>query len=290
MGMHFDLAFEPRYGEAVQLSPLVGRVVAENPGPFTFYGTGTYIVGRDSVAVLDPGPLLDAHLAALLAALDGRRLSHILVTHTHLDHSPLARPLQQATDAPILGFGPHGTAGGVEAGADLDFRPDVLLRDGERVAGAGWTLEALHTPGHAANHLCFALAQEKALFCGDHVMGWSTTVVAPPDGDMALYMRSLERLAARPEAPFYPTHGNPIPAPRQHVAALIQHRLERRTRVLAALDATPRTPQTLVPPVYGPTLDPRLTGGAALSLLAHLMELRDEGLAAETAAGWRRAN
>jgi glyoxylase-like metal-dependent hydrolase (beta-lactamase superfamily II) len=285
-----DTSFVPRYGETVQLTPLIRRVVAENPGPFTFYGTGTYIVGRGAVAVIDPGPLLPSHFAALRKALEGERVTHILVTHTHLDHSPLARPLQQATGAPILGFGPHGTLGGVEVGADLEFRPDVALRDGERVAGEGWTFEAIHTPGHAANHLCFALEEENALFCGDQVMGWSTTVVAPPDGDMALYMQALERLAARPEAPFYPTHGNPIRDPRQHVAALIQHRLERRAKVLAALDATPRAPAELVPPVYGPTLDPRLIGGAAASLLAHLIELKDEGLVVEMPRGWTSAD
>jgi len=285
--LHLDTAFDPRYGQSIQITPLVRRVVAENPGPFTFYGTGTYIVGRGEVAVIDPGPLDRVHLAALLRATQGERIAHILITHTHIDHSPLARPLQQASGAVVLGYGPHETIGGVEAGGDLEFRPDRRLLDGESVAGPGWTLEAIHTPGHAGNHLCFALEEERSLFCGDHVMGWSTTVVAPPDGDMALYMRSLDRLAARPEAPFYPTHGNPIADPRRHVAALIQHRLERRAKVLGALSARPRPPRDLVPPVYGPTLDPRLVAAAAASLLAHLVELQGEGLAAELPEGWR---
>lgn len=287
MVLQLDTSFEPHYGESVQVTPLLRRVVAENPGPFTFYGTGTYIVGRGEVAVIDPGPLDRTHLAALLRATQGERIAQILITHTHIDHSPLARPLQRATGAPVLGFGPHETVGGIEAGADLEFRPDRALVDGERIAGPGWTLEAIHTPGHAGNHLCFALAEEQSLFCGDHVMGWSTTVVAPPDGDMVLYMRSLERLAARSEAPFYPTHGNPIRDPRQFVAALIQHRLERRAKVLAALSATPRTPRDLVPPVYGPSLDPRLVVAAAASLEAHLLELKGEGLAVELPEGWR---
>ena len=289
MVLQLDTAFEPHYGQSTQVTPLIRRVVADNPGPFTFYGTGTYIVGRGELAVIDPGPLDRTHLAALLRATQGERITHILITHTHIDHSPLARPLKEATGATIYGYGPHGSVGGIEAGADLEFRPDRRVTDGEVFTGPGWTLEALHTPGHAENHLCFALKEEQSLFCGDHVMGWSTTVVALPDGDMTLYMRSLERLAARPEAPFYPTHGNPIRDPRQHVAALIQHRLERRAKVLAALSATPRKPLDLVPQVYGPSLDPRLRIAAAASLEAHLVELKDEGLAVEWPQGWRRS-
>ena len=289
MVLQLDTAFEPHYGQSTQVTPLIRRVVADNPGPFTFYGTGTYIVGRGELAVIDPGPLDRTHLAALLRATQGERITHILITHTHIDHSPLARPLKEATGATIYGYGPHGSVGGIEAGADLEFRPDRRVTDGEVFTGPGWTLEALHTPGHAENHLCFALKEEQSLFCGDHVMGWSTTVVALPDGDMTLYMRSLERLAARPEAPFYPTHGNPIRDPRQHVAALIQHRLERRAKVLAALSATPRKPLDLVPQVYGRSLDPRLRIAAAASLEAHLVELKDEGLAVEWPQGWRRS-
>ena len=185
------------------MTPLIRRVVARNPSPFTFKGTGTYIVGHGKVAVIDPGPDISAHVEALLAALRGETVTHILVTHTHLDHSPAAAAIKQATGAKTYGFGPHGSGrdedrtgvGGVtEEGGDRDFVPDVVMRDGDAVAGPGWRLAAVHTPGHTSNHLCFALPQERTLFSGDHVMGWSTSVIAPPDGDMAAYMRSLDKL------------------------------------------------------------------------------------------------
>ena len=182
-----DMTFE--YGKADRVSPMIRRVVAGNPSAFTFHGTGTYIVGHGAVAVIDPGPLLDSHVDALVRALGPERVTHIVITHTHRDHSPAARPLKQATGAPTYGFGPHGSGradggGEVEEGADRDFVPDVRVRDGDRIEGDGWTLEAVHTPGHTSNHLCYALLEENALFPGDHVMGWSTTVVSPPDGDM----------------------------------------------------------------------------------------------------------
>ncbi len=260
--------------------------MAHNPGPFTFFGTGTYVVGHGKVAVIDPGPDLPEHVAALLAGLAGETVSHILITHTHLDHSPAAAALQAATGAPTHGFGPHGRYGDTgESGADLAFTPDHRLGDGDGVEGPGWRLEAVHTPGHASNHLCFALPQERALFSGDHVMGWSTTVVAPPDGDMAAYMRSLAKLRQRRDEIFWPTHGGPIRDPQRHVAALIEHRLARRRAVLAALTARPATPAALVGQVY-PGLDPRLTGAAAQSLLAHLIELGEMGQARERDGAW----
>ena len=234
-----DLAFD--YGVAEQVSPLIRRIIAHNPSPFTFYGTGTYIVGRGSVAVIDPGPALSEHVDAILAALPGETVSHLLITHTHRDHSPAAAALQAATGAPTYGFGPHGArrdAGGeVEEGADRDFVPDVALGDGARLEGAGWTLEAVHTPGHTSNHLCYALTEEGALFSGDHVMGWSTSVIAPPDGDMAAYMSSLRRCLARSDRIYWPTHGPPITEPARHVAAFLAHREEREQQIIACLEA-----------------------------------------------------
>jgi glyoxylase-like metal-dependent hydrolase (beta-lactamase superfamily II) len=280
--------FTCSYGRLESLSPLIRRIVAENPGPFTFMGTGTYIVGRGKVAVIDPGPLLPAHVDALLNALAGETITHILVTHTHADHSPAASPLKAATGAPSLGFGPHGSVGETgEAGADLAFLPDILLADGDVVEGEGWRLEALHTPGHASNHLCFALPQESALFSGDQVMGWSTTVIAPPDGNMAAYMKSLDRLSRRQDAIYWPTHGGPIGDPRGHVAELIAHRLVRRQAILAALSGVRLSPADLVTRVYA-DLDPRLIDAAAQSVLAHLIELAESGLVVEEQGVWRR--
>ena len=285
-----DRNFTADYGRLERVSPLIRRIVANNPGPFTFFGTGTYVVGQGRVAVIDPGPDLPGHVAALLAGLAGETVSHILITHTHIDHSPAAAALQAATGAPTYGFGPHGRYGDTgESGADLAFTPDHRMTDGDAVEGPGWRLEAVHTPGHASNHLCFALPEEHALFSGDHVMGWSTTVVAPPDGDMAAYMRSLAKLQARLDAIYWPTHGGPIRDPQAHVAALVEHRLARRQAVLAALTRQPATSAAMVPQVY-PGLDPRLTAAAAQSLLAHLIELGQLGQARETGGSWHRAD
>ena len=235
-----DRSFTAAYGRLEKVSPLIRRIVARNPGPFTFLGTGTYVVGRGRVAVIDPGPDLAEHVAALLAGLAGESVSHIVITHTHLDHSPAAAALQAATGAPTYGFGPHGRRGETgESGADLAFTPDHRLADGDSLAGAGWRLDALHTPGHASNHLCFALPEEQALFSGDHVMGWSTTVVAPQDGDMAAYMRSLTRLRQREERTYWPTHGGPIRDPHRHVDALIEHRLARHPQSTQTIQKAP---------------------------------------------------
>jgi glyoxylase-like metal-dependent hydrolase (beta-lactamase superfamily II) len=274
--------FDFEYGKAEQLSPLVRRVLARNPSPFTFKGTGTYIVGRGRVAVIDPGPDLADHVAALLQALDGETVSHILVTHTHLDHSPAAAALKRATGAMTYAYGPHGSrraeergSGTTEEGGDRDFIPDVELRDGDTVAGPGWHLAAIETPGHTSNHLCFALPEERTLFSGDHVMGWSTSVIAPPDGDMAAYLRSLEKLLTRDDALYWPTHGPSIIAPKPHVEAFIAHRRERSDAILQALAAGDDSIPAIVARVYT-GLDPRLVPAAGRSVLAHLIELVEE--------------
>ncbi len=276
-------------GQVQQVAPGVRRVLCANPGPFTFRGTNTWIIGQGgSVAVLDPGPEDAAHLAAILRATEGERITHILVSHTHRDHSPGVAALQAATGAPSHGFGPHMTPpdqGG--EGGDHGFDPDVTLPDGAAVEGDGWRLSAIHTPGHCANHLCFALEGTDILFSADHVMSWSTTVVSPPDGDMAAYMRSLARLAAREDRLYLPGHGAPLPDPAPFVAALATHRREREAMVEAALRSAGRaTAQQLVPTVYGPALDPRLLPAAARSLLAHLVKLAAEGIARRDGDYW----
>lgn len=272
-------------GVVQQVAPGVRRILCGNPGPFTWRGTNSWIIGRGRVAVLDPGPADAAQCAAILRVTAGEAITHILVSHTHRDHSPGVAALAAATGAPTFGFGPHVTPpdqGG--EGGDHDFHPDITLPDGTALEGDDWRLTALHTPGHCANHLCFALEDEAGtgtLFSADHVMSWSTTVVSPPDGDMAAYMTSLARLAVRDHDLYLPGHGPPLPDPAPFVAALAAHRLEREAKVLDALRAARRaTPLDLVPAAYGPTLDPRLVPAAARSLLAHLIKLAAEGAAA----------
>jgi glyoxylase-like metal-dependent hydrolase (beta-lactamase superfamily II) len=270
-------------GEAHEVSPLIRRIVAPNPSAFTFHGTGTYIVGRGKVAVIDPGPMIESHLQAILDALPGGSVSHILVTHTHMDHSPLARPLQRATGAPIWGCGPHGNGKHehgvkVEEGGDMAFAPDRQLAHGEVVEGAGWTIEAVHTPGHTSNHLCFSLREEKALFSGDHVMGWSTSVISPPDGDMRAYVASLALLQRRDDAVYWPTHGGPIRAPKPFVAAFIAHRREREAAILACLGDGLSRIRDMVPRIYGNTIPTGLYPAAARSVFAHVIDLAERGL------------
>ncbi len=279
MDIPFDRTLEFEYGRPQQLSPLVRRVIARNPGPFTFHGTGTYLVGNGEVAVIDPGPAQPAHVAAILEATEGERITHLLVTHTHRDHSPACGALHAATGAPTLGFGPHARNEGwqeVEEGADYEFQPELRLREGERVTGTGWTLVALHTPGHTSNHLCFALDQERALFCGDHVMGWSTSVIAPPDGHMGDYLASLQRLRGRGDRVFYPTHGAPIAEPERMLEAYLAHRAHREQQVLACLAEGVRVIPEMVHRMY-PGLDRRLLPAAGCSVLAHLALLVEQG-------------
>ena len=273
--------FDFAYGRVDQVSPLIRRVIAENPGAFTFTGTGTYIVGRDApgarVAVIDPGPLDDAHLAALLDAVKGQSVSHVLVTHTHRDHAPLARPFAEAVGgAPVLAARPPArtihASGGLDEDDDETFSPDIILTGGERIEGDGWTIEALATPGHASNHMAFVLTDENALFSGDHVMGWSTTVVAPPDGDMEDYMASLDAVIARGFDTLWPTHGAPVTDPGPFLDAYRAHRLWREAQVLARLQAGDRTIAEMVPVLYA-AVDSRLWPAASLSVWAHLIGL-----------------
>ncbi len=280
----FRRDIEVEYGVEQTVTPLISRVVAHNPGPFTFKGTGTYIVGHGRVAVIDPGPDIAAHVEALLGVLRGETISHIVVTHTHLDQSPAAAAVKRATGAKTYGFGPHGSGragdhdgvGHTEEGGDHAFSPDVAMREGDTVEGPGWRLTALHTPGHTSNHLCFALAEEKALFSGDHVMGWSTSVIAPPDGDMGAYMRSLAKLLQRDDRVFWPTHGPSIPEPKPFVDAFIAHRRERSDAILHRLALGDDTIDAIVTHVYV-GLDPRLRGAAGRSVLAHIVELVESG-------------
>ena len=278
MSLHFNREFEPAYGRLVRVSPLIRRVVAPNSSPFTAWGTGTYVIGNGAVAVIDPGPADPAHIDALVQGLDpGETISHLVVTHTHLDHSPGAALLKARTGAIVYGCGPHGLEGEtVEAGADHAYAPDHQLHDGDTLAGKGWTLAAVHTPGHTSNHICYGLLEEAGLFTGDHVMGWSTSVVSPPDGDMARYMASLDKLLARPDRLYYPTHGAPISAPQDYVRELIAHRLEREQQVLACLAEGMAEIPAMVARLYA-NVDARLHRAAGRSLLAHLIKLVEEG-------------
>lgn len=274
-----ELDFE--YGRCDQVSPLIRRVIARNPGPFTYTGTGVYIVGRGEVAVIDPGPDLAEHFDALKAALAGERVTHVLVTHHHLDHSPLAHPLARAFGAKVHGLpapADHGEAAspGLEEGADDRFRPDVTLADGDVIGGPGWTLEAVTTPGHTSNHVCFALKEENALFCGDHIMGWSTTVITPPDGDMGDYFASLAKVRARNFDVLWPTHGAPVREVGPFIDAYVAHRRAREAQILEALDAGLTTIKTMVPSLYA-AVDPRLHPAAAHSVFAHMIQLVREG-------------
>ncbi len=282
----FDRAFDAPAGLSVSVSPLVRRIVANNGGPFTFTGTCTYLVGHGDLAVIDPGPEDPAHLAAILDAAGTGAVSAILVTHTHRDHSPGARQLARATGAPIVGCGPHrpfrpladAEATRLDASGDRDHLPDRELSEGDTVRGPGWTLRAVATPGHTANHLAFALEEEQALFSGDHVMGWSTSIVAPPDGAMADYMASLQVLAARDDRVYWPGHGGPVADPQRRVRGLLTHRRQRETAILERLAAGDGRISDIVPKLY-PDIAPSLRGAAALSVYAHLEDLVARGLA-----------
>lgn len=287
--IRFDRSHPGPYGIPIVLSPLVRRVVANNPGPFTFTGTVTHIIGRGNVAILDPGPDDGDHIAALLAATAGETITHILVSHTHRDHTDGVEALRAATGAPVLGcaaYGPASSSNPLDASTSTAYAPDRELKHGDILYGAGWTLDALATPGHAQNHLCFALKEENALFSGDHVMAWSTTIVAPPDGNMRQYKDSLRLLIARSEDAYYPAHGPSLANGREYAAMLLAHREHRETQILAALSEGARTVPEIVGAVYI-DLAPPLRGAAGLSVLAHLEELQERGVVGQTGGGTR---
>jgi glyoxylase-like metal-dependent hydrolase (beta-lactamase superfamily II) len=280
----FVREFDFAYGRSDQLSPLIRRVVANNPGPFTYTGTGVYIIGKDEVAVIDPGPVQDDHAAALDAALEGERVTHVFVTHHHLDHSPYARGLAEKYGAKVYSFGVPGAAptGGeirLEAGDDVSFRPDVEITDGQTLSGPNWTIEALHTPGHTSNHMCFALLEENTLFCGDHVMAWSTSVISPPDGDMGDYLAQLERVRDRNFDRLWPTHGPAVEEPSAFVQTYIDHRRAREEQIEAQLAAGHTKIHDMVAAMYV-DVDKRLHPAAAHSVLAHLIHMVKTGRAA----------
>lgn len=283
-GPDFNLEFQPAYGQAVPVAEGVERITVNNPSPFTFHGTNSYIVGKRSVAVVDPGPRDEAHFQALMQALKGREVTHIAVSHTHRDHSPLARRLKEATGALIVAEGPHRAARPLHEGetnpfaesSDMDFVPDIALADGETVAGDGWALTALLTPGHTANHAAFALEGTGTVFSADHVMAWATSIVAPPDGAMSDYMASLEKLLTRDDRLYLPGHGGALVEPAAFLRGLRAHRRMRERAVLERIRAGDSAIPEMVKVIYAST-DPRLHGAAALSVLAHIEDLVERG-------------
>jgi len=283
----FDKSLDLAPDTVDEVMPGVRRVMADNPGPFTFKGTMSYIIGRGKVAIVDPGPADDKHIAALLEAVRNETVTHIFVTHTHRDHSPAVPAIKAATGATVYAEGPHRTARPLRIGeqkrldssGDLDFRPDVMLKDGEVVTGDGWSVEGITTPGHCANHMAYALKNTDVLFAGDHVMGWATTIVAPPDGAMSDYMASLNKLAKRPEQIYFPGHGPAIKEATRFVNYLILHRKAREDSILHRLAKG----ETDIPSIVRASyigIDPRLIGAAGLSVLAHLEDLVTRGLVA----------
>ena len=274
------------YSKLDAIAPGIARVLAHNPSAFTYYGTQSYLVGEREVAVIDPGPDLPEHVEALDQAIAGRPVVAIMCTHTHRDHSPASRPLAERTGAPIIGCAPLSleTVGPrADAAFDGDYAPDRILADGESVEVDGCAVTAVATPGHTSNHLCFAY--EGALFSGDHVMGWSTTVVVPPDGDMAAYMQSLEKLRARDDRIYYPTHGEPVTKPGQYVRHLMGHRMQREKQILKLIAERPRDIPAIVADAY-PGLDPRLVTAAGGSVFAHLLDLAQRGLVQHEGTLW----
>jgi glyoxylase-like metal-dependent hydrolase (beta-lactamase superfamily II) len=277
---------EAPYEVAEELEPGIARVLAHNPSAFTYYGTQTYLAGIGDVAVIDPGPDDPAHIDAIIEAVGGRKIAAIVCTHTHRDHSPAAAPLAKRTGAPIIGCAPLAleTVGPrADASFDGDYSPDRILRDGESISIDSIELTAVATPGHTSNHLCFAWGD--ALFTGDHVMGWSTTVVVPPDGDMAAYMASLDKLRKRGDRIYFPAHGPPVTNPAQYVRHLVGHRMQRERQILGLVSERPRDIPDIVARAY-PGLDPRLTAAAGGSVFAHLLDLERRGMVVQEGELW----
>jgi len=282
---NFRTNFDPAYGQAVDMAPNVQRITAPNKSAFTFHGTNTYIVGTNNVAIIDPGPRDDNHLKAIAAAIEGRRVSHIIITHTHIDHSPLAAPLKKMTGAQTWAEGPHraardlhiGETNPLDASGDKDFIPDNFVTHNQMIEGDGWALEALLTPGHTMNHVCYGMAGTEQMFSGDHVMGWATSIVAPPDGAMSDYMASLEIMIERHERVYFPGHGGRLEKAREFSRALRAHRKMRETAILSRVRKGDETIKQIVAVIYKET-DPRLHGAAGLSVLAHIEDLMAKGL------------
>ncbi len=278
--LSFKKELEFEYGKASTLSPRIRRIIAKNPSAFTLHGTGTYLIGSgNTVAVIDPGPADDAHIDAIMEATKDETISHILITHTHMDHSPGAAPLKARTGAKTYGFGPHGSGKpGMEPEEDGDmaFTPDIFLKDGETFNAGDWTVRAIHTPGHLSNHLCFELMEEKTLFSGDHVMGWSTSIVSPPDGDMIQYLDSLEKLLDYDHTRYWPTHGPAIDNPKDHVKGLIAHRHDRMTQIRNCLGNGPASIPEMVKLMYTDVPE-YLHPAAARSVYSHIIMMVESG-------------
>ncbi len=279
MGIPFVREIEFEYGKVEQVSPLIRRVVANNPGPFTYVGTGVYIIGHGEVAVVDPGPEQPEHFEALKDILKGETITHVLVTHGHSDHSPLAQPLAEWAGCKTYAknCGVPTAKGELGSADDLGFEPDVKIGDGDVISGPGWTIDVIETPGHTCNHICFGLREENACLTGDHIMGWSTTIVAPPDGNMADYMRSLDKIEARNFDILWPTHGSPV---REDAKGFIQayraHRLDRENAIIAHLKTGETNIPRMVETMYA-AVEKRLHPAAALSVLGHMLKLVEEG-------------
>lgn len=279
----FIRAHDFKYGIAEPQSRLVTRVTADNPGPFTYTGTGVYIIGTKDVAVIDPGPITPAHTKALDQALAGKTLTHILLTHHHADHSPMAAPLAAKYGCKIYGRPPKdGAVDGfgvqMDAGDDPGFAPDIIIKDGDAFTGTNWRLKAVHTPGHTSNHMCFALRQENTLFSGDHIMGWATSVVIPPDGHMGDYLASLRKVKDQNYDIIRPTHGAAITDVEPFIAAYIDHRLAREEQIFLALKSGHNQVMDMVSHIYT-DIDKRLYPAAAMSVLSHLIHLCETGRA-----------
>jgi glyoxylase-like metal-dependent hydrolase (beta-lactamase superfamily II) len=280
---------DARYELLETLEPGIARVLAHNPSAFTYYGTQTYLIGTDELAVLDPGPDLPEHLRALLRAVGDRRVVAIMCTHTHRDHSPAARPLSEVTGAPIIGCAPlalESVGPRADAAFDGDYSPDRIMQDGDSIDVDGLTITAVATPGHTSNHLCFSVGD--TLLTGDHVMGWSTTVVVPPDGEMAEYMASLDKLRQRQDRIYYPAHGPAVTNPQQYVRGLMGHRMQREKQILRLVGEKARDIPDIVANAY-PGLDPRLVNAAGGSVLAHLLDLEKRGLVVQSEQQWSKA-